>query len=526
MGPVNANPNNDPNGARQDTLFNWNVGIVYKPIRLPPSMRRTRPPPIRLDRSWTRRKPTTAAWPWTRPKPEKNTAIEVGTKWELFNRRLLATVALFQTEKENAREPNPLGGTNPPTSSGAFRVRGVEFGAQGKVTERWSVYGGLVVTKPTDQSSTPAFVDRELANIPKTQFNLLSKYQLTHRLSVGGQAIYASEVFGGLFAVANEGNHIPAHWRFDLLSEYKFSDNFSAQLNVINITNELYYDLLIAMRHRLPLWRRAGWLPDAELEILGVYRSEQSPWSRQWASGAASQRGGPRCRRINGAARYPASAQQAASQTLPPGHGRGGVGRWTRHGWTPIRLGKAQHAIARGLPAAEQLGAMILEAIFRSPAIHFCRNSHENIPAAVQSLWCRPAFRHPCRRGNPGRPVTLWLHRTDLSVTRVLAEPEEYDGGELAVEDKYGVHEVKLPAGDMVLYPATSLHHVNPVLRGMRIASFFLAAKHDPRRRRALLAVRPRPDHPGAFDRARRGGCGVRAADRYLPQPDPLLADL
>jgi len=70
----------------------------------------------------------------------------------------------------------------------------------------------------------------------------LSKYQLTEALSVGGQAIYASEVFSGLFAVANEGNHIPAHWRFDLLSEYKFSENFSAQLNVINITNELYYD--------------------------------------------------------------------------------------------------------------------------------------------------------------------------------------------------------------------------------------------------------------------------------------------
>ena len=54
-----------------------------------------------------------------------------------------------------------------------------------------------------------------------------------------------------------------------------------------------------------------------------------------------------------------------------------------------------------------------------------------------------------------------------------MAEPEDYDGGELAIEDKYGVHEVKLPAGDMVLYPATSLHHVNPVTRGTRIASFF-----------------------------------------------------
>ena len=63
--------------------------------------------------------------------------------------------------------------------------------------------------------------------------------------------------------------------------------------------------------------------------------------------------------------------------------------------------------------------------------------------------------------------------RTDLSVTLFLAEPEEYDGGELVIEDTYGSHEVKLPAGDCVLYPSTSLHLVTPVTRGARVASFF-----------------------------------------------------
>ncbi len=63
--------------------------------------------------------------------------------------------------------------------------------------------------------------------------------------------------------------------------------------------------------------------------------------------------------------------------------------------------------------------------------------------------------------------------RTDISATLFLAAPEEYDGGELLVEDTYGVQRVKLPAGDMVLYPATSLHRVQPVTRGARIASFF-----------------------------------------------------
>ncbi|TWB43198.1 Fe2+-dependent dioxygenase [Nitrospirillum pindoramense] len=70
----------------------------------------------------------------------------------------------------------------------------------------------------------------------------------------------------------------------------------------------------------------------------------------------------------------------------------------------------------------------------------------------------------------PGTPHRV---RTDLSATLFLADPEEYDGGELLVEDTYGEHEVKLPAGDMVLYPSTSLHRVAPVTRGARIASFF-----------------------------------------------------
>ena len=63
--------------------------------------------------------------------------------------------------------------------------------------------------------------------------------------------------------------------------------------------------------------------------------------------------------------------------------------------------------------------------------------------------------------------------RSDLSATLFLTESEDYDGGELLVEDTYGVHEVKLPAGDMILYPASSLHQVRPVTRGARVSSFF-----------------------------------------------------
>jgi PKHD-type hydroxylase len=70
----------------------------------------------------------------------------------------------------------------------------------------------------------------------------------------------------------------------------------------------------------------------------------------------------------------------------------------------------------------------------------------------------------------PGTPYRI---RTDVSATLFLTAPEEYDGGELVIDDVYGAHAVKLNAGDMVVYPASSLHHVTPVTRGVRLASFF-----------------------------------------------------
>ena len=70
----------------------------------------------------------------------------------------------------------------------------------------------------------------------------------------------------------------------------------------------------------------------------------------------------------------------------------------------------------------------------------------------------------------PGSPFRV---RTDISATLFISQPDEYDGGELVIEDIYGSHGVKLPAGDMVVYPGNSLHHVTPVTRGVRLASFF-----------------------------------------------------
>jgi PKHD-type hydroxylase len=97
-----------------------------------------------------------------------------------------------------------------------------------------------------------------------------------------------------------------------------------------------------------------------------------------------------------------------------------------------------------------------------------------------------------------------WL-RTDLAVTLFLTPPDTYDGGELVIEDTFGTHAVKLPAGDLVLYPASSLHRVEPVTRGVRVAAFFWIESmvREAERRRLLFEL----DASIASLRAREGEC-------------------
>jgi PKHD-type hydroxylase len=125
------------------------------------------------------------------------------------------------------------------------------------------------------------------------------------------------------------------------------------------------------------------------------------------------------------------------------------------------------HPIARSL-GETILGALQRNALFMSAALPL-----RIFPPLFNQYEGGQAF--GSHVDNAIRQVTGTPHRirTDLSATLFLAEPGEYDGGELVVEDTYGVHSVKLPAGHMVLYPSTSLHHVRPVTRGARIASFF-----------------------------------------------------
>jgi catecholate siderophore receptor len=201
--------------------------------------------------------------------PQKNSAIEVGNKWELFDRHLLVSGALFQTDVTNAREsvnasttapvagcPYPAGGVGTIsciTAGAAYQIRGIDLEVTGKITDKWSVFGGLVlmkseVTKSLVPSANPALfptnVGLPLANIAPQSFSLLSKYQLNDTWELGGQAVYRSAVPGGTLLAANQGTSIPSFWRFDAFAEAKIDQHWTARFFVNNIFNTLYYTAL------------------------------------------------------------------------------------------------------------------------------------------------------------------------------------------------------------------------------------------------------------------------------------------
>jgi len=134
---------------------------------------------------------------------------------------------------------------------------------------------------------------------------------------------------------------------------------------------------------------------------------------------------------------------------------------------------KHNQQLAEGDPVGRELGDLMLAALETNPLF---------LSAALPLKVVPPLFNRYQGGGSYGTHLdgAIWQvagtrHRvrTDLSATLFLTPPEDYDGGELTVEDTYGAHRVKLPAGDLILYPGTSLHRVTPVTRGARISAFF-----------------------------------------------------
>ena len=169
---------------------------------------------------------------------ERSRTTEIGTKWDVLNKQLSLTAAVFRIEKNNARVA--IDATTQAVV-GKQRVNGFELGASGNLTRKWTVFGGYTHLDAKLLDNGPlgsANNGNAFPNTPKDAFSLWSSYEILPKLTIGGGAFYVSRVFGN----TDNSVYVPSYTRFDAMATYALDKNVTLQLNVQNLTNKLYYD--------------------------------------------------------------------------------------------------------------------------------------------------------------------------------------------------------------------------------------------------------------------------------------------
>ena len=231
-----------PERNSDSDFVNWHAGLVYKPIEnasiYGSFSSASNPPCEQLDAfalDYGGCDALVAAMD-----PVENNSLELGAKYNLGG-HLDLTAAVFQITRDGVPISNGRGATT--AGSQDQEVQGVEFGVAGNLTDKWSLFGGLTLFETEITDSTDATQIGEMfPNVSEQSFTLTSRYQITHRFHLGGTAGYNSEKFGG--TVAAGSTFVPDYWRFDLFGGYQIADNMEVTFNILNATDELYYDAL------------------------------------------------------------------------------------------------------------------------------------------------------------------------------------------------------------------------------------------------------------------------------------------
>ena len=163
----------------------------------------------------------------------------MGTKWEVFDRRLLLSAALFRTEVENDVQTEPDGTVS---QTAKKRVQGLELGVAGKITENWSANAGYTLQRATVENG-PAVTNsgsNNLAYTPRHAFSAWTTYTLPQGLRLGGGARYVGAMQRGTDGAVGTPDHVQSYWVFDAMAGYTVNKNVDLQLNVYNLFDKEY----------------------------------------------------------------------------------------------------------------------------------------------------------------------------------------------------------------------------------------------------------------------------------------------
>lgn len=265
---------------RVDNIFNWQAGLIFKPTpntSLYASYATAATPPNSLIGEGQEQNALNAVQAASDAlRVEKTKSFEIGAKADLFGGGLSLTGALFQTKTKNARVTSDA---NTVAFIGERRIRGVELGFNGNITDEWSVFGGytyldakivdggftaLTAAAVGSQAAKTVLVQsvntgKQFPQTAKHSFTLWTNYKVTDALSIGGGAFYSSRVYGGYAdnrkavqdaagvvtvvpATTTLARAVPSYWRFDARIGYKVSEAIDLSVNVQNLTNKTYFN--------------------------------------------------------------------------------------------------------------------------------------------------------------------------------------------------------------------------------------------------------------------------------------------
>jgi catecholate siderophore receptor len=223
-----------------DTLFSWKVGALYKPTEngsFYANYAISQQPPggSTLELSASANSANNPIFD-----PQEAKTAELGTKWELLDRRLLLTAAIYRTEVTNEIVRDPVDLLY--YQIGEKRVQGLELGAVGKLTDAWSVSAGFTTmdTEVLEGTNVSQDGSTDLAYTPDQAFTAWTTYVTPFKLSLGGGARYSGEMKRGTDGAVGTPEYTESYWVFDAMASYPVNDHFNLRLNAYNLFDKEY----------------------------------------------------------------------------------------------------------------------------------------------------------------------------------------------------------------------------------------------------------------------------------------------